>query len=304
LEELFLEKNQGFNNLIIDELEQRGVTFFKMNDIDFDRINLKINRKEKKSSDYKKSINFCYKEDFLKAVEKSKNEKEVQELLKIMGYTDFQFKQKTINNKRSKVGFTFVNQNQKTVTVYFSNLGIDLKEVRKNLKENKESGKEFDRDNIESNLKNYKPKQSKKNTEIFEEIYKFTPSHDVSSYYINESFDTVKMYKKGVYIEDQGNRIESKANSKNLEESVAIIIDMAQSKKWDLDNLVIEGSRDFKDKISEEIERRKADIELEKEQNQEIISSVNENVELSLELKREAEKLQEEQKEKNKGLDL
>lgn len=298
----FLENNQGFKNIIIDELQKRGATFFKLNDIDFERINLKINRKEKKSNDYQKSINFCYKEDFLKAVGKSKNEKEVQELLKSMGYKDFQYKQKTINKKRSKVGFTFINQNGKVVTAYFSNLGIDLKEIRKDLKKNKESGKEFDRDNIESNLKNYKPKKSKKNTDIFEEIYKFTPSHDVSSYYICETFETVQMYKKGVFIEDQGNRIETKAKSENMEESVAIILDIAESKKWDLDNLIIDGSQDFKNKIAAEIEKRKTAKDIELEENQEINSTVPADIELSQELQKQT--MRDIEKESNKGLGL
>lgn len=256
----FIEHNQGFKNIITNELEERGVTFHKIAELDFSRIDLKVERKEKKTGDFQKSINFCYKEDFLKAVSLSKNEKEVQELMQNMGYANFKYKQKTINSKRQKVGFTFTNKNQKSVTVYFSNLKIDLKDIRATLKANNALKEEFERENVYSHLKNYKPKKAKKEDlkkEHFEEIYKFLPQHDVSKYYISETFESVKMYKKGAFIEDQGNKLVTRSNTKNMDESIAIMIDIAKAKGWEYENIEIQGSKEFKEKVLQEIELRK-----------------------------------------------
>ena len=261
----YIEYNNNFNNTIFDELEKRGSTFAKL-DINYERLNLKINRKESTNNSFEKTINYCYQEDFKSAATVAKNEKELQEKMKKLGYSNFKYKQKNIDKKRQKVGFTFQNKNKKNVTVYFNNININLADIRKKLKKNKETKVE-DVD-LYSYLYNYKSKiQTKKNIEYFEEIYNFTLKNDISSYYIKELGEKVQLIKKDVFIEDLGNQIVTKFNHKNIDESVDIILELALKKGWDLDKVKVHGSDKFKQKVTQKIEQIQQEKELLKNHN-------------------------------------
>lgn len=255
----YIEQMHGFDNIVIEELQNRGVSLPKI-DLDIERINLKIQNKEQNKKDYSKSINYCYERDFKEALSFAKNEKELQTIMsRHLGYKNFKFKQKTINKKRSRVGFSFENKNGKTVDVYFNRINITREEILNLLKKNFQEKKELDLERLNRHLINYKPQAATRNmnNQRFHEIYKFSTDYDLSSFYIKELENGIEFKKKGTFILDEGSRLLVKAQKKeDLNENVKLLLDIAEAKGWDISKLNIQGTKEFKLSVHAEIERR------------------------------------------------
>lgn len=255
----YVESKYGFNNIIIDEFEKRGVNFLNI-DLDFSNKNIKIKKKGSSNNSYYKTLDYCYRTDFMQALNFAKNEKDLQNIMIDLGYTNFKYKQKTINNKRSRIGFTFVNQRKKLVTVNYSNLSLSINDIRSKLVENSKKNIIYNIQDLESAFKNYKPKAVSKTNILFEEIYNFDTSYDLSKWYIKENSFTnnVELFSKTTHIVDSGNIITVKRHEpKDLKDNAVLIIDMAIAKGWDLDEIQISGTLEFVESIKNEIEKRK-----------------------------------------------
>lgn len=255
----YVESRFGFNNIIIDEFIKRGVNFLNIN-LDFSNVNLNINKKSSSNDKYHKTLDYCYKQDFEQALSFAKNEKDLQNLMINLGYTDFKYKQKTINNKRSRIGFTFVNQRKKIVAINYSNFNLSSKDIRFKLVENLNKNITYDIKNLKSALKNYSPKSLSKTNILFEKIYNFDTSYDLSKWYIKENRDdkNIELFNETTHIVDSGNiLIIKKYEAKDLKDNAILLIDMAIAKGWDLDEIEILGTVEFITYIKNEILRRK-----------------------------------------------
>ncbi len=256
----YIESKYGFNNIVFNELQKRGVVLPHI-DLDLEHINLIIGYKQKSLNDYKLSINQCYVNDYNQVLTIAKNEKEVQQLMQKLGYKSFAYKQKTISNKRQRVGFTFTNKNNKQVTVYYSKLGLNLKDIRAQLIKNNKNINNSKVDTLVSHLNNYKPRKQNKSNEKYLQIYKIDSSLDLSNFYIKEVDNHIEFKAKGTFIVDNGNELIIKRQKYNVENNVKLLLDMAQAKGWN--KIKISGTPEFKQAIKKELEARaKANQEL------------------------------------------
>lgn len=89
---------------------------------------------------------------------------------------------------------------------------------------------------------------------IFFEQYGKNITTDLQGFYVDTSRqDEVKIsnWKKHISIKDMGNKILS--GDKNITESVKLMLDIAEAKKWDLEALDLFGTPDFKKEVKEQI---------------------------------------------------
>lgn len=215
----YLEYQFGFSSVVIEELIERGFYPFKF-EIDSNRINYEIIRKNNsKNISYKKTINYCYKSDISQVLLIAKNKKEIQELMKRLGYINFTYKQKIICSKRIIVGFTFSNNNNKTIMVYYSSLKISACEIRAKLIENKKILKQSKLDNLKSFLNEYiSPLKKSKSKVEFEKIYHFEISYNLTNWYIKEVEKDVDFKNDNTHIIDIENEVLTRQANDNLNE--------------------------------------------------------------------------------------
>lgn len=255
----YVESRYGFNNIIINEFKKRGVNFLNIN-LDSSNINLNINKKSSSNDKYHKTLNYCYKTDFTQALIFAKNEKDLQNIMINLGYTDFKYKQQTINNKRSRIGFTFINSRKKIVTINYSSFNLSSKDIRSKLVENSNKNISYDVKELKSAIKNYIPKSLSKTNILFEEIYNFDTSYDLTKWYIKENSTTydIELFNETTHIVDSGNiLIVKKHEPKDLTDNAILLIDMAIAKGWDLNEIEISGTDEFIECIENEIQKRR-----------------------------------------------
>ena len=183
-----------------------------------------------------------------------------------IGYQNIKFKAKTINRKRSRVGFTFEKDNE-SYTVHFSNLNLSYQNFTDAYKQNSQKENIEDKINFysyEAKINFYVPLKKKIYQEkIFYKIYNIVPDINLENYYIKkieQGHIEFKNKKKNIHVTDQNDRIKSSGTKKTLEENIALMIAIAKAKNWELSTLDIRGTIDFK------IEARKQiNLELEKQ---------------------------------------
>ncbi|MCK5855837.1 MAG: hypothetical protein KAG56_11505, partial [Sulfurovaceae bacterium] len=91
---------------------------------------------------------------------------------------------------------------------------------------------------------------------IFYKHYKQLLTTNLKGYYIdthNEERVTFTHKAKEIKVYDLGNKIKTDANHKNLEEKVALMLDIALAKNWEMDSLEITGSDVFKKEAFKQI---------------------------------------------------
>ncbi len=177
-----------------------------------------------------------------------------------LGYTDFKYKQQTINNKRSRIGFTFINSIKKIVTINYSSFNLSSKDIRSKLVENSNKNIFYDIKDLKSAIKNYRPKSLSKTNILFEEIYNFDTSYDLTKWYIKENSTThgIELFNETTHIVDSGNiLIVKKHEPKDLIDNAILLIDMAIAKGWDLNEIEISGTDEFIECIENEIQTRR-----------------------------------------------
>ena len=95
---------------------------------------------------------------------------------------------------------------------------------------------------------------------IFYKHYKYLIKSDLKGYYIDTKDNNNTKFinkSKNINIEDKGNKIVSYANDKkNLQERVRLMLNIAEAKKWNINNLEINGSDKFKQEAEKQIAQR------------------------------------------------
>jgi hypothetical protein len=102
---------------------------------------------------------------------------------------------------------------------------------------------------------------------LFYEHYHHKVQKSLQGYSVNTKDKRAVTFihkEKEIHIEDKGDKITANASIKNLQEKVALMIEIARAKGWDLATLEINGSKAFKEEVSKQI----AQILREKEQLQ------------------------------------
>lgn len=95
---------------------------------------------------------------------------------------------------------------------------------------------------------------------IFYKHYGHLIDNDLKGYYIDtKELDNTKFINKAknINVEDKGNKIVSHTNDKeNLQERVKLMLNVAEAKKWNINNLEINGSKEFKEEAEKQIAER------------------------------------------------
>lgn len=233
----YIEHCMGFKNIIIEETEKRTGYLFPKRDLNIDRIKLKIQKKDSvKKADFSNTLAYCQKKDIETALKYTKNEKEFASMMKKLGYTNFQFKAKTINNTRQRVGFTYTTKNKRKTTVYFKKIALSMQKIRESLKSNSknESLPNYLEEDLYSHLNNYVPKKQTKNNELFEEIYNLKTQIDLRLFNIIEEEETVEFLSPRIHIKDdkQNKTILSRSESEEeIKISAQLTADIVKAKK-------------------------------------------------------------------------
>ena len=95
---------------------------------------------------------------------------------------------------------------------------------------------------------------------LIDEFYSdLSTKHDLTPFYFNKELKTLKNKQKGYKIKDSENTLTLTTSKKaNLSEQVALMLDMAKSKGWELDSLKVTGSKAFCDEVAKQIPESKA----------------------------------------------
>lgn len=119
---------------------------------------------------------------------------------------------------------------------------------------------------------------------LIDEFYSdLSTKHDLTPFYFNKELKTLKNKQKGYKIKDSENTLTLTTSKKvDLSEQVALMLDMAKSKGWELDSIKISGSKAFCDELAKQIAEIKAKEKA--EQAQKIAELEQENERLKAEL--------------------
>jgi len=137
-----LEYSYGFDNIVIDELQSRGLYLEKLDKNVIKDLYINIEKKVSKKDKYAKTLNHHIKQDIEEVLNYATNEKHFKELMQKLGYQDIKMKAKTINASRQRVGFSFTSpHNGKKVVVYYNNLNMNYSHFKKRFMENSKTKK-------------------------------------------------------------------------------------------------------------------------------------------------------------------
>jgi len=206
------------------------IQYFKNNNIQYREVKTKANHYYKIINNKGKDINLKGKGfEHIHKVTLDKNfvyneHKDIEDLEKVLsGY--YKQRIKDIDNRRSKA----------------------TKEAMK------EIYKEQVKDN-EHSLVNATYQQK-----LFYKHYGHLIDSDLKGYYVDIKKENNAKFinkAKNINIEDKGNKIVSITNDKdNIQERVRLMLNVAEAKKWKLETLVINGSKDFREEVEKQIEQ-------------------------------------------------
>ena len=265
-----VEYSFGFDNIVIDELQSRGLYLPELDRDIIKDINVDIATKtESKSNKFTKSLNYHIKHDIEEVLEFATNEKHFKQLMEEKGYKDIQMKAKTINGSRQRVGFSFISPlNGREAVVYFNKLKMSYPEMKKRFMENSKSIEDMPGPRFEykqSYLSKYIPieqdeeyiqkKRSFQNT-VFRRLYRFDSSVDLKGFYIDE--EKRELRAKGTLIKDKGDKVSiARQNDEDMQRNVKILIDMARAKNWDMDMIHVRGTDEFREAVKRELKKIK-----------------------------------------------
>lgn len=103
---------------------------------------------------------------------------------------------------------------------------------------------------------------------IFYKHYGHLIDNDLKGYFIDKKEENTKFINKAknINVEDKGDKIVSHSNDNiNLNERVKLMIDIAEAKGWNLEEVNINGREEFKKEVTKQIAARLRERELEKE---------------------------------------
>ena len=151
-----------------------------------------------------------------------------------------------------------------------------LKELEKRIRKEKRQH-QSNRPQISTTKKDFKSR-------LIDEYYSdLSTKHDLTPFYFNKELKTLENKQKGYKIKDSENTLTLTPSQKvDLSEQVALMLDMAKSKGWELDSIKVSGSKAFCDEVAKQIAEIKAKEKA--EQAQKIAELEKENERLKAEL--------------------
>ena len=115
-----------------------------------------------------------------------------------------------------------------------------------------------------SSIKNIYQRMSYQN-KVFIDIYHSHTSLDLSSFYIKKDDEHTTLKKRGITIRDQGDVIQSKYNQ-DVKSQVEIMLELIRAKEWDIQDIEIEGTDEFKYEVVTQIRELERNEKVENEQ--------------------------------------
>ena len=119
---------------------------------------------------------------------------------------------------------------------------------------------------------------------LIDEYYSdLSTKHDLTPFYFNKELKTLENKQKGYKIKDSENTLTLTTSKKaDLSEQVALMLDMAKAKGWELDSLKVTGSKAFCDEVARQIAEIKAKEKAEQERKLKELEQENERLKAEL----------------------
>lgn len=151
-----------------------------------------------------------------------------------------------------------------------------LKELEKRIRKEKRQH-QSNRPQISTTKKDFKSR-------LIDEFYSdLSTKHDLTPFYFNKELKTLENKQKGYKIQDSENTLTLTTSKKaDLSEQVALMLDMAKSKGWELDSLKVTGSKAFCDEVAKQIAEIKAKEKAEQERKLKELEQENERLKAEL----------------------
>ena len=151
-----------------------------------------------------------------------------------------------------------------------------LKELEKRIRKEKRQH-QSNKPQISTTKKDFKSR-------LIDEYYSdLSTKHDLTPFYFNKELKTLENKQKGYKIKDSENALTLTPSKKaDLSEQVALMLDMAKSKGWELDSIKVTGSKAFCDEVAKQIAEIKAKEKAEQEQKLKELEQENERLKAEL----------------------
>ena len=119
---------------------------------------------------------------------------------------------------------------------------------------------------------------------LIDEYYSdLSTKHDLTPFYFDKELKTLENKQKGYKIKDSENTLTLTTSKKaDLSEQVALMLDMAKSKGWELDSIKVTGSKAFCDEVAKQIAEIKAKEKAEQERKLKELEQENERLKAEL----------------------
>ena len=151
-----------------------------------------------------------------------------------------------------------------------------LKELEKRIRKEKRQN-QSNKPQISTTKKDFKSR-------LIDEYYSdLSTKHDLTPFYFNKELKTLENKQKGYKIKDSENTLTLTPSQKvDLSEQVALMLDMAKSKGWELDSIKVTGSKAFCDEVARQIAEIKAKEKAEQERKLKELEQENERLKAEL----------------------
>ena len=172
-----------------------------------------------------------------------------------------------------------------------------LKELEKRIRKEKRQN-QSNKPQISTTQKDFKSR-------LIDEFYSdLSTKHDLTPFYFNKELKTLENKQKGYKIKDSENALTLTTSKKaDLSEQVALMLDMAKSKGWELETIEVSGSKAFCDEVAKQIAEIKAKEKAEQEKKLKELEQENELLKAEL-AKNRTETALETQNEPNPSQDI
>ena len=151
-----------------------------------------------------------------------------------------------------------------------------LKELEKRIRKEKRQN-QSNKPQISTTKKDFKSR-------LIDEYYSdLSTKHDLTPFYFNKELKTLENKQKGYKIKDSENTLTLTTSKKaDLSEQVALMLDMAKSKGWELDSIKVTGSKAFCDEVAKQMAEIKAKEKAEQERKLKELEKENERLKAEL----------------------
>ena len=151
-----------------------------------------------------------------------------------------------------------------------------LKELEKRIRKEKKQH-QSNKPQLSTTQKDFKSR-------LIDEFYSdLSTKHDLTPFYFNKELKTLENKQKGYKIKDSENALTLTTSKKaDLSEQVALMLDMAKAKGWELEQISVKGSKAFCDEVAKQIAEIKAKEKAEQERKLKELEK--QNAELKAEL--------------------